>query len=188
MRQINWRLLSSVAIGASIIFLSLIAYTPYSFVYLPLVTLVIGLVLVVLLVTASVRRRRHECLSLSLTLLALIGVTGGFFLNRAGLRPHLRWLLWSRGFKAEVLAQPAPANGDLRHIEWEATGFAGVANNTVYLVFDSTNALSKHSSGNFDGIPCKVPRVRRLESQWYAVYLYTDEVWGQCTPRDAVGR
>jgi hypothetical protein len=104
-------------------------------------------------------------------------------MNRDALSASLPWLLWSHSFKAEVLAQPAPANGELRHMEWEATGFGGVANNTVYLVFDPTDSLSaaarSHSPGKFTGVPCEVRRVRRLESQWYAARFYTDELWGQ---------
>ena len=77
-------------------------------------------------------------------------------------------------------AQPAPPNGQLRHIEWETTGFAGVANSTLYLVFDPTDSLSvARSPGKFDGIPCEVPVVRRLERHWYAVLFYTDEAWGE---------
>jgi hypothetical protein len=68
-------------------------------------------------------------------------------------------------------------------MEWEATGFAGVANNTDYLVFDPTDSLAmpakSHSPGKFSGIPCEVPRVLRLESRWYSVEFYTDEEWGQ---------
>src|SRR5208282_4103334 len=94
-------------------------------------------------------------------------------MNRDAVRDSLRWQLWSRDFKTEVLAQPAPTNGELRHLEWEATGFASVANNTVYLVFDPTDTLSaatkSHSLGKFSGIPCEVLGVRRLESQWYSV-------------------
>jgi hypothetical protein len=83
------------------------------------------------------------------------------------------------------MAQLPPVNGELRHVEWEATGFAGVANSTTYLVFDPTDSLSvQHPSGGFGGIPCRVALVRRLERQWYSVLFYTDEVWGDC-PRVA---
>jgi hypothetical protein len=34
--------------------------------------------------------------------------------------------------------------------------------------------------GKFDGIPCEVRLVRRLESHWYDVLFYTDEYWGAC--------
>ena len=65
----------------------------------------------------------------------------------------------------------------IRYMEWEATGFAGVANNTVYLVFDPTDLLSSvassHSPGKYSGIPCELVLVRRLESHWYSVWFYT---------------
>jgi hypothetical protein len=81
------------------------------------------------------------------------------------------------------MAQPAPTDGELRHMEWEATGFAGVANNTIYLVFDPTDSLAvaakNHSPGKFSGIPCEVVRILRLENHWYSVAFYTDEEWGQ---------
>jgi hypothetical protein len=68
-------------------------------------------------------------------------------------------------------------------MEWEATGFAGVANNTDYLVFDPTDSLAmaakSHSPGKFSGIPCEVLSVLKLESHWYSVAFYTDEEWGQ---------
>src|SRR5206468_9766209 len=123
------------------------------------------------------------CLSLLLTMVAFLAVSGALHVNKDGIRGSLRWLLWSHRFKAEVLAQPAPIHGELRHVEWEATGFAGVANNTVYLVFDPTDSLAvaakNHSPGKFSGMPCEVTRVLRLESHWYSVAFYTDEEWGQ---------
>lgn len=68
-------------------------------------------------------------------------------------------------------------------MEWEATGFAGVANVTIYLVFDPTDSLAvaakSHSPGKYSGIPCEVLAVLRLESHWYSVKFYTDEAWGQ---------
>ena len=82
------------------------------------------------------------------------------------MRSEVRWLWSSKTYKAQVLAQPVPANGDLRHIEWDGWGFAG-SDTVVYLVFDPTDSLataaSSHGPGNFKGIPCEVPEVRRLE-------------------------
>jgi hypothetical protein len=118
-----------------------------------------------------------------LTLVAFLGASWVLLRNEGTLRPSIRWLLWSHRFKAEVLARPAPVNGELRHMEWEATGFAGVANNTDYLVFDPTDSLAmaakSHSPGKFSGIPCEVLSVLKLESHWYSVAFYTDEEWGQ---------
>jgi hypothetical protein len=76
----------------------------------------------------------------------------------------------------------------LRHIEWESTGFAGVANSTLYLVFDPTDSLgAARSPGKFEGIPCEVLRVHRLERHWYAVLFYTDESWGERNQLNCVG-
>ncbi len=95
-----------------------------------------------------------------------------------------KWLAWSGDYKRQVLAQPASVNGALKHIEWDGTGFAGVAYNTVYLVFDPADTLSaaagRQQSGKLSGIPCDVRLVRRLESHWYAILLYTDEFWEKC--------
>ncbi|MGC2528472.1 MAG: hypothetical protein WA639_12040, partial [Candidatus Acidiferrum sp.] len=93
----------------------------------------------------------------------------------------VRWLFFSHGYKSEVLAQ-SPKNGELKHIEWDGWGWAG-QDTTVYLVFDPTDSLSAAAKGNhpgkFDGIPCEVPVVHRLESYWYTVQFYTDEFWGR---------
>jgi hypothetical protein len=116
-----------------------------------------------------------------LALAAFVAVAAVMDKGGKSLRSYLRWLLWSRSFKAEVLAQPSPRIGELKHVEWEATGFASVAYNTSYLVFDPSDALQKVTlPGKVAGIPCEVPVVRRLEKQWYAVQFYTDEEWGKC--------
>jgi len=183
-RRLDWRLPSSVAAGAGIVLVSLIVYSPYGAeLYILLIAPIISLSCLVLLLRAAIRKRPRQCLSMLLTLVAFLAVSGALLKNKNALRSSLRWLLWSQRFKAAVLAQPAPINGELRHMEWEATGFAGVANETVYLVFDPSDSLSaaakSHSPGKFSGIPCEVPVVRRLESHWYSVWFYTDEVWGQ---------
>jgi hypothetical protein len=72
----------------------------------------------------------------------------------------------------------------LKHIEWDASGFAGVANNTAYLVFDPTDTLSaaaiNDQAAKFNGVPCKARAIRRLEDHWYTVLFYTDQTWDQC--------
>jgi hypothetical protein len=71
----------------------------------------------------------------------------------------------------------------MKHIEWDASGFAGVANNTAYLVFDPSDSLSaavKSHQLKFNGTHCEARDVRRLEHQWYAVLFYTGQTWGQC--------
>lgn len=92
-----------------------------------------------------------------------------------------KWLVWSREYKQEVLKLPS-ANGDLKHIEWDRSGFVGVANNTAYLVFDPSDSPPKAKNGRarFDGKSCNVRDVRRLQRHWYAVLFYTDETWDEC--------
>jgi hypothetical protein len=173
-----------VAAGIGILQLFLMVYSPYGEVlYILLIAPILILFFVILPLVAAIRKRPRECLSLLLATVAFLGVSGALHINKDSLRASLRWLLWSHRFKAEVLAQPNPNDGGLRHVEWEATGFAGVANQTVYLVFDPADSLSEaargHLPGKFKGIPCEVPTVRRLEKQWYSVWFYTDEEWGQ---------
>jgi cell division protein FtsW (lipid II flippase) len=102
------------------------------------------------------------------------------------LRDDVRWFLWSGGYKAKVLAQPATANEELKHAEWDGWGFAGM-DTTVFLVFDPTDslaaALGTKPPIKARGLPCGVVRIHRLDRQWYAVLFYTDTYWGQgsCT-------
>jgi hypothetical protein len=182
----------SVAVATGIVFALLVIYSAYGlFVYLFLIAPIICVTFLVLLVISAIRKRKRDCLSAALGLAAFVAVSVPLVLNKDDLRASLRWLLWSRHFKAEVLAQPAPVNAELRHMEWEATGFAGVANQTVYLVFDPADSLSvagrSHTPIKTIGIPCEVPHVRRLESQWYSVWFYADEVWGQQNRLNCVG-
>ena len=77
-----------------------------------------------------------------------------------------------------MFSQQSRTCGELKHIEWEAWGWAG-QNTIAYVVFDPTDSLSSAAttrrSGKFAGIPCEVSKVSRLESQWYAVIFYTNE-------------
>ena len=108
----------------------------------------------------------------------------------SAVRTAARWLVWSHGYKAKVMAQPASPNGELKHIEWDGWGWAG-QDTTVFLVFDPTDSLSaaakSRSPGKIKGIPCEVPLVRRLESRWYTVRFYTDEYWGRRNTLDCTG-
>jgi hypothetical protein len=101
-----------------------------------------------------------------------------------------RWAVWSRQYKAQVLARPPSTAGPLKHIEWDGWGWAG-QDTTVYLVFDPTDALypaaSGHHPGKYKGLPCEVFLVRRLESHWYTVQFYTDEWWGRHNDLNCTG-
>ncbi len=99
----------------------------------------------------------------------------------SAIRTTGRWLLFSRRYKAEVLAQPAQ-HGEFRHVEWDGWGWGG-QDTTVYLVFDPTDSLlaaaRNRGSGKFSGIPCEVYGVHRLEKNWYTVQFFTNESWGR---------
>jgi hypothetical protein len=167
-------------------------YTPYA--EFPLVLVVMPLVsvtLLVLLLVAIIRKRKHLQASAALALVAVIATSLAVLKFQEPIRESLRWLLWSNRFKTELLLAPPPRQGELKHIEWQATGFAGVANDTIYLVFDPTDTLASAarigSPGRYASLPCEVLKVRRLEEHWYSVRFYTDEAWGERNSLDCSG-
>ena len=188
--QYNWRLPLYAIVGACIVFLPIIVFGSveavilYTFGAAP----IIG---ILLLVIVAVRKRLRQRLSALLALVAYVTVTGALFIAHGELRPTLRWLIGSHRYKAELLAAPDSANGELKHIEWDGWGWAG-QDTVVYLVFDPTDALSTatkgRSPGRMRGIPCEVFRVQRLESRWYAVVFYTNTDWSHCPSRGVWGR
>jgi hypothetical protein len=100
--------------------------------------------------------------------------------HRSAIGTSAKWLLRSHDYKAEVLAQPGTTNGELKHVGWDGWGWGG-QDTVIYLVFDPTDSLSQaassHQPGKYSGIPCEVFLVRRLESQWYTVWFYTNYDW-----------
>ena len=128
--------------------------------------------------------RKEQDVLMALAIFGAYGaVTAVFFIGFGQLRPMLRWTLWSHRYKSELLAQAPPANGQLKHLEWESLGWGPIGPTIVYLVFDPTDSLSEAAKsrrpGRFSGIPCEVPRIQHLESRWYAVTFYTEERWGE---------
>jgi hypothetical protein len=109
--------------------------------------------------------------------------------NFYSVRTTVRWFAWSHHYKDEVLAQ-ANAVGELKHIEWDGWGWAG-QDTTVFLVFDPTDSLraaaQNRRPGKFNGIPCEVPAVNRMEKNWYLVQFYTDEWWGRRNALNCTG-
>jgi hypothetical protein len=152
--------------------------------------LLFSIMSIALLIRAAASHGRRQFLPILATLTVVWAIP--VFLYRYDsthpfeLHETARWLVLSNEYKREVLAQPA-SNGDFKHIEWDATGFAGVANNTVYLVFDPADGLSvavnNNQAGKLRGIPCEPRLVRRLESHWYAILFYTDETWERCNQK-----
>ncbi len=148
-----------------------------------LLAVLVSVLLFIFLLSAAVAKNRRLCLSILSVLVVYSILSFVLFKSHYVIRNAAHWSLWSPMYKAEVLAQPAPANGELKHIEWDGWGFPGVGDTTVYLVFDPTDSLAaaakKHQPGKFDGIPCTVPLVSRMQSHWYAVLFYTEQRWGK---------
>ena len=156
-------------------------------VYVFLIAPIACVLLLILFVIALIKPTRTSISMLLMTVVFLL--TAGAMLKTQGvIRPSLRWLLWSRSLKTQVLAQPTQANQELKHIEWDGWGGAPVGDWTVYLVYDPTDSLSaaarETSSGNYKrykGIPCEVESVHRLEAHWYSVVLGVNEWWDRCS-------
>lgn len=146
---------------------------------------------IVLAICAAISsKNRRRCLR-QLATLAIFwaALTASFLFDSRypiAIRSAARWLIWSHDYKTQVLAQPAPPNGELRHIDWDGWGMIG-QDTSVLLVFDPTDSLSgparNGQSGKFNGIPCEVAIVHRMESHWYTVVfdVYVDEAsWDSC--------
>jgi hypothetical protein len=144
--------------------------------------LLLGFLIIGLMVIEAIRKKRRQRLLTLLTLGIYCAISAALLGHFYSVHTAARWLVWSHDYKAKVLVQAA-ANGELKHVEWDGWGFAGAGDTTIYLVFDPTDSLSvaakSHRPGTFSGIPCEVPLVDRVESQWYIVRFYTDENWGQ---------
>jgi hypothetical protein len=122
-----------------------------------------------------------------LSILSLMAVSLGFVLLVAlnePLKSSSKWLLLSQRYKDKISALPSPADGLLKHIEWDSWGFPGAGNTVMYLVFDPANALEIASEtkkpGMYPGLPCEVFQVKQMERNWYTVLFYTDTDWQHC--------
>ena len=181
--RFNWRLPLAALLSTPLIFLIVAIFQSESLVYLFFMVPIISVVLIVFAVYSAITRKKLRSVSI-LSMLAIFWVLSvPLFKNYLAVRSAARWLIWSRDYKAEVVAQPPPANGDLKHLDWDGWGWGG-ENTEVYLVFDPTDSLSvaarSHQPGKFNGLPCEVDRVFRLESNWYAAQFYTGTDWDHC--------
>jgi energy-coupling factor transporter transmembrane protein EcfT len=180
--RFNWRLMLYAVLGTFVVFVSVAIWTSEGIFYLLVVAPIISLFL---LIFAKLKKRRQRVSILSM-LVVYWAVSAVLVANYSAIRETSRWLVWSRDYKAEVLTQKGSADGQFKHIEWDGWGFPGAGDTTVYLVFDPEDLLAaaarSDQHGTFSGIPCKVDHVRRLESHWYSVRLYTDEYWDRRNP------
>jgi hypothetical protein len=185
---LNWRLPTLAAFLTFVVFISIaVCQTDTAlFLYLFLVGPTLITVSIAVLAYVTIGKGRPKRLTLLSTLATLWVASTILFVvhikHGSAIRTTARWLLWSHKYKEKVLTQ-ASASGDFRHVEWDGWGWSG-QDTTEFLVFDPTDSLSaaarSHRPGKFDGIPCEVPAVRRLESHWYTVLLYTNQGWGEC--------
>jgi hypothetical protein len=184
--RFDWRKpLAAASVGALVSLLVTIYGDDVGWLLYAVVVVVVGSC--VLLLAIAIRKHRGQRLAAVGVFGAYLAITGLFFMNEGRLRPTLRWLLWSHYYKAEVLGQPAPSNGELKHVEWDGWGGAPVGDWTAYVVFDPTDSLSAAATRGwsetykrYKGIPCDVDSVRRLESHWYSVVLGVNEWWERC--------
>jgi len=180
--RFNWWLPIYGAVGGFVLFLPFVISGVWDIVEVLYFLVVVPIISLILLVV-SIRRKSISVLSMlaAYCAVSLILMKSSYDLRTAG-----RWILWSKVYKSQLLAQPNPAKGELRHMEWDGWGFPGAGDTYVYLVFDPSDSLAaaakSHSPAKLSGIPCEVPKVRRLESHWYSVVLYTDTNWGECIP------
>jgi hypothetical protein len=182
--RFDWRLPLFITIGASIVLVPITVYDDFGqFLFIVLTTPIVSFVLLVMAIVAAIRMNRLRSLSILSALVAYCAVSWFLLRSSAEVRAEGRWLLWSKKYKAEMLTQVAPTNGELKHVEWDGFGWAG-AETVVYLVFDPSDSLAhaakSDSPGKFNGIPCEVPLVHRLERNWYSVRFYTNSGWGMC--------
>jgi hypothetical protein len=190
--RLRWRLPYYAAIVAFVIFAPIAICDQDTFLFVSVfvvapILITISLVSIVCLILSSVRDGHRQVLPVLAMLIAIWAIPASLFFYERNhpfeLHDIVRWMVHSRQYKSEVLAQPTSGKAELKHIEWDASGFAGIANDTVFLVFDPDDTLSmaaeSRQPGKIHGIACEIRSVRRLESHWYAVLFYTDEHWGQ---------
>ena len=179
----SWRLLLYATLVTIVICLVDAFLESDALLYLFLVIPIVSLSLLSWLLAAAIAREPRSCITIVAMLTVYWALSFGFVKNYYTIRNAARWSVWSRRYKADVLAQASSGTEQFKHIDWDGWGFPGAGDTTVYLVFDPTDSLSaaakSHHPGKFSGLPCTVPLVSRLERQWYAVLFYTDERWGR---------
>jgi len=181
--RLGWRMPFCGALAAVLLFVPLIVSisgTLVFYVFAIAPSLIVTGVCV--LIYAAVRKK------LQIALMVTIFWVASALLFSCSIPIHIvtKWLLWSREYKNEVLAEPAPKSGDLKHIEWDGWGW-GAQDISVFLVFDPEDSLSgpakNRQSGKLGGIPCQVSFVQRMDSHWYLVFFdfYVDQSsWDRC--------
>jgi hypothetical protein len=179
-RGLDWQAPLYAILAAAIVFIPLVISPDLDVLYFIIVLPCLIILGLCVLVYAAFRRN----LRIALMVATFWTASALLFIYPSEIRSPIKWLLWSSVCKKQVLAQPVSPNGDFKHIEWDGWGWAGM-DTVIYLVFDPTDSLAaaakSHQPGKFNGIPCAVPWVRRMQRQWYTVMFYTAEDWGGCS-------
>ena len=144
--QLGWQMPMYAVLAAVIVFLPSLISSKTEVLYIFVIVPGLALISICVLIYAAVSRR----LPTAMMVATFCVVSAVAFLYNFQIRTFTRWLLWSGQYKKEVLAEPTPVNGDLKHIEWDGWGWGGQ---------DTTDL------------------VRRLESHWYTVQFYTNQDW-----------
>ncbi len=180
--QLGWQMPMYAVLAAVIVFLPSLISSKTEVLYIFVIVPGLALISICVLIYAAVSRR----LPTAMMVATFCVVSAVAFLYNFQIRTFTRWLLWSGQYKKEVLAEPTPVNGDLKHIEWDGWGWGG-QDFSVFLVFDPTDSLSGPAQndqlGKLNGIPCEVSYVRRMDSHWYIVFFdgYVDQSsWDSC--------
>lgn len=126
-----------IASLAAIVFTSDIGTLLYLIGIAILSTLLLGIAI-------ALRRGREQRLTSVAAFGAFLIVTVGVLNSQQQIRPHFLWLVWSDRYKSEVLANPAVANGEFKHMEWDGDGWGSGATGDWmgYVVFDPSDSLS----------------------------------------------
>jgi hypothetical protein len=179
-RFARWFSLCAAGCGVLALFPLTLSSPDLSVIFYVLIT--IPLVCFILLVVFWKHRGKQRVAALSALAIFVI-FTAVLFTNFVDTRDGVRWFVYGRALKAEVVAQPGPTPGPLKHVEWDGWGFGG-NDTTVYLVFDPTDTLATaanaRKSGKFGSLPCEVFRIRQREKEWYTVQFYTNTDWDAC--------
>jgi hypothetical protein len=180
--RFNWWLPFYGALGATILSLPTMIFGNDigTFLITAVTAAILSLILLVIFFR-TIRRQTPATLAMAAIFFAISWL---LFHMSNDVRTASRWLVGSKRYKAEVLAQPKSSIDELKHVERDGWGFAGAGDTTVYLVFDPNDSLAvaakSRSLGKFSGIPCEVSDVHRLEAHWYTVLFYTDTDWDHC--------
>ena len=178
--RFNWWLPFYAVATALVVFVPLMIWSADGDILYLLIALIVSVGLALFAIRYGGRRR----LSILAMLVVYLAVSWALTKHSFDVRNACRWLLWSKAYKAKVLAQSTFSNGELKHVEWDGWGFPGAGDTVVYLVFDPNNSLAaaarSQSPGKFGGVPCEAPSIRRMEGNWYTVRFYTETDWDHC--------